>query len=162
VKNIEKQWLSTVPWDRVLILNQTLCENQKTLHELKPDKSPAVRELWEKSIVRKMSLFDALDLCRRCCDMAPFTFNNGNTFATVGKTILEEWLNRLPSVEGQIARTTIGHYVADHAVGRRELHKVIKDFGSRWHINGVEHPAAANAAQLQVPLTGQVQPPAQA
>lgn len=159
MKNIEKQWFSTVPWERVISVNQNLCENQKTAHEVRPDKGQAVRQIWDKSVPQEMSLFEALDVCRRCCDMAPFTFNNANTFAAIGKGLVEEWLNRLPSVEAQIARTTIGHYVADHAVGRRELRSVIKAFVSRWQINGVEHPEAAGAAQLQVPLSGQVQPP---
>jgi hypothetical protein len=159
VKNIEKQWLSAVPWDRVLTLNRSLCETQKTTHELRGDKGPSVREMWEQAASKRMSLFEALDICRRCCDIRPFVFNNGNTFATVGKTLLEEWFNRLPSVEGEIARTTVGHYIARRSVGRRELHQVLETFGSRWHINGHEHPAAEKAAQLQVPLRGQVQPP---
>jgi hypothetical protein len=159
VKHIDKQWLTSVPWDRVLTLNQSLCETQKTTHEIRGEKGDAVRGLWEKSTSQKMSLFDALDLCRRCCDMAPFVFNNGNTFATIGKTICEEWINRLPSVEGQIVRSTIGHYVADKGVGRKELHRIIKDFGARWQINGHEHPAAANAAELKVPIVEPVQPP---
>jgi hypothetical protein len=158
VKNIDKQWLSKVPWDRVLTLNRSLCEAQKTTHELKGEAS-AVREVWEKSASKRMSLFDALDVCRRCCAMAPFVFNNANTFANVGKSILEEWFNRLPSVEAQIARTTVGHYIADHAVGRRELHQVIKDLGSRCQINGHDHPAAENAAELKVSIGEQVNPP---
>jgi hypothetical protein len=159
VKHIDKQWLGSLPWDRVLTLNRCLCDTQKTTHELKGDKGAAVREMWEKSTSQRMSLFDALDLCRKCCDLAPFVFNNGNTFATLGKTICEEWINRLPSVEGQIVRTSIGHYVADRGVGRKELQRIIQDFGARWQINGHDHPEAAAAAQIKVPMTDTVRPP---
>lgn len=146
-----------MPWDRVLTLNQTLCENQKKsskdeqiAHELREPAGQQARDLWVTSVAQRLTLPEALDVCRRCCDLAPFRFNNGNTFASAGKALLEDWLSTLPSVEAQIARTTIGHYVADHMVTRRELIKVLKHFEARWKINGYERDLATPAPIAEV------------
>ncbi len=137
-----------MPWNRVLLINQNLCENTPkdedkivAHHEVREPAGQKVRELWERAFSQDLTLFEAIDVCRRCCDLAAFTFHNGNTFSDVAKTIVEDWLNLLPGVEAQIVRTTIGHYVADHIVSRKEMVKVVEHFDTRWKINGFPKPA---------------------
>ena len=122
----EKQWLSAVPWESVLTLNKALCQAQK-IEPANHKGYEAGQRLWEKSIPMKMDLGDALKVCRECHDLAPFTFNNGNTFASIGRTLVEEFLKQMPPVEAQIIRTTIGHYIVG-LIGRKELQLVMKHF----------------------------------
>jgi hypothetical protein len=74
-----------------------------------------------------MTLPEALDLCRECREAMPFTFNNANTFASIARTLLDDWLKNMPPVESQVIRTTVGHYVAA-LVSRKELLKVLRHF----------------------------------
>jgi len=139
VKDIQKQWLGPVPWEKVLSVNQSQCQAQKTEHQPKPNSFEAARQLWEKSVPKAMSLGEVLEICRQCQDLAPFVFNNGNTFAAISKTLIEEWARFLPAVEAQIFRTTVSHYVAGQ-VGKKELLDVLRHVEMRW--KNVAMPAA--------------------
>jgi hypothetical protein len=131
VKHIQKQWLGSMPWEKVLTVNQSLCEAQKTAHEPKHKSIDAARQLWEKSVPKAMSLAEVLEVCRRCQDIGPFVFNNRNTFAAISKTLVEDWARCLPSVEAQIMRTTVSHYVAGQ-IGKKELLQVLRHAEIRW------------------------------
>ena len=131
MKQIQKQWLGSVPWDAVLSINQNQCQAQNTTHEPKVNGFEAARQLWEKSVPQAMSLPEVLDVCRKCHALSPFVFNNGNTFAAVSKNLVEELAQFLPGVEAQILRTTVSHYVAGQ-VGRSELLRVLGHFETRW------------------------------
>jgi len=144
VKQIQKQWLGALPWEAVLTTNQTFCQAQKTAHQLRAQKFEAARQLWEESIPKAMSLTEVLDICRQCHDIGPFVFNNGNTFASISKTLVEDWLQALPAVEAQILRTTVSHYVAGQ-VGKKELIEVLRHVETRWQ-------TAAPSQSLQRPL----------
>jgi len=86
-----------------------------------------------------MALPEAIDICRQCYDLGPFVFNNGNTFAAVARKLIDDWLQLLPPVEAQIARTTVGHYVVGQ-ITRKEMVDVLTCFESKWKINGVVQP----------------------
>jgi hypothetical protein len=153
VKEIKKQWFKAMPWDRVLSVNQNLCEAQKDpqnpiVHTVREESGPKARQLWENAVSNSMTLFEAIEVCRRCCDLAPFVFNNSNTFASLAATLVEDWLNLLPSVEAQIVRNTICHYVADHIVRRRELVSVINHF-AKQKTNGTKRPEVQAVPQME-------------
>ena len=124
---MQKKWLQTVPWDSVLTVNKALCLAQELEPTTKARNLDAARGLWETTMPRSLSLKEVLDVCRECHELSPFTFNNGNTFAALGRTIIEEWTKPLPPVEAQIAQTTVSHYIAG-TIGRRELLQVLKHF----------------------------------
>ena len=128
----EKLWLTSYTWDKVQEINQSLCQQQNMTFQTNSKSYLAVRELWQKAASQQLSLQEVLDLCRRCYEMAPFTFNNGNTFATIGKSIVDEWINTLPPVEAQIMRNTVGHYVAG-IIGKKELQQVLQHFQTSWN-----------------------------
>src|SRR3954468_21332450 len=109
-----------MPWETVLTVNQGVWEAQKTEHQSKPNTFEAARQLWEKSVPKAMSLSEVLEVCRQCQDLGPFVFNNGNTFAAIGKTLVQDWASSLPAVEAHIFRTTVSHYVAGQ-VDKKEL-----------------------------------------
>jgi len=122
-----KQWLGGVPWDSVVTINKALCQAQKLEPTQNSRTHDRVRRMWEASSTRRMTLAEVLDLCRECHDGMPFTFSNANTFASIGKTFVEDWLKSMPPVESQIIRTTVAHYVAG-LVSRKELLQVLRHF----------------------------------
>ena len=141
MKELQKQWLGSVPWDIVLSLNQTQCEAQSTKHEPKRGVFDEARQLWQQSVSQTMSLPEVLDVCRKCQELGPFIFNNANTFAAVCKNLVEELAQGLPGVEAQILRTTVCHYVAGQA-GKRELLQVLRHFENRWTMRPPEEVPA--------------------
>ena len=108
-------------------MNKALCQAQKIdpLTSLKGF-DPA-RRLWEAAIQSSVPLLDALDTCHECHALGPFTFNNGNTFAAIGRTLMEDCLKPVPPVEAQIIRTTVCHYIVG-LIGRKELQQVLRHF----------------------------------
>ena len=130
---LQKAWLEAVPWETVLTVNQALCQAQQTVCRPKDKTYESARQLWEKSSARTMSLPEVLEICRRCQDLGPFIFSNGNTFAAIGKTLVEDWVKTLPPVEAQIVRTTVGHYIAG-LIGKKELLEVLRHFEPKWNI----------------------------
>jgi hypothetical protein len=151
---MQKKWLQAVSWDSVLTVNKALCHAQKLEPLTRVKSLDAARRLWETAMPRSLSLKEMLDVCRECHELSPFTFNNGNTFAALGRTLLEEWTKSLPPVEAQIVQTTVGHYIAG-LIGRRELLQVLKHFEKSWKPADVrlEPPAlrATPAPTLGVP-----------
>lgn len=127
----------------MLAVNKALCQAQKIepLHNAKGCE-PA-RRLWEQAAGKSMSLVEAIDVCRDCHGLGPFTFNNGNTFAAIGRTMMDEQLKAAPPVEAQILRTTICHYIAGQ-VGRKELEQVLRHFEP---LLSVDSPAARPASE---------------
>ncbi len=85
----KRPWLASVPWDLVIYQNARLCAAKNALHKPTSDGYETTRQLWESSHQEAMTLFDVIELCRRCHRMAPFCFYNGNTFAAIWS-----WLDR--------------------------------------------------------------------
>jgi hypothetical protein len=158
VIDLQQQWLNAVPWDSVLTVNKALCQAQKLEPMTNAKGLDAVRQLWGAAAARIMSLKEVLEFCRQCHELGPFAYNNGNTFAAVGRTLIEDLLKPLTPVEAQILRTTVGHYIVG-LVGRRELLQVLAHFKSRPVPQTA--PAATPPAQpLPAPLLTPARPQA--
>jgi len=143
----QRAWLASMPWTEVQATNQALCKQQSTAYQ--PSKTcDATRQIWEQAASRVLSLLEVLDVCRKCYEAAPFVFNNGNTFAGIARKIVDEWLESMPSVERQIVRNTIGHYVAG-IVSRRELQKVLRHFQTSWNAFALAHQAVRMSSPAQ-------------
>ena len=144
--HLQQQWLKAVPWESVLTVNKALCAAQKQEPKTIAKGLDAARQLWDGAATRTMALEEVLDLCRRCHELGPFTFSNGNTFAAIGRTLIEDWLKSLTPVEAQIVRTTVGHYIVG-LIGRRELLQVLGHFKARATPPSTPTPAATSSAQ---------------
>ena len=143
-------WLMAAPWKAVLEMNEALCQAQQTAHQPNLKSYERARQLWEKNSSQSLSLPSVLEICRQCQEDAPFLFNNANTFAALGKTFVEEFAQSLPSVEAEILRNTIGHYIAGIAT-RKELLSVLKYFEN--HLKTARPPDSAPApANLDTPF----------
>lgn len=127
MKSVERQWLEPVPWENVVAHNKILCNADQVQFTTNEKALGAARHCWEAAVKKSTSLTEVLLVCRKCHDLAPFVFNNGNTFGSIAKTLIEDWLRGMPPLEAQIVRGTVSHYVVG-LVGKRELNDVLKHF----------------------------------
>lgn len=143
MKSVEKVWLAEVPWESLVGINKALCQAQQIEFTTNAKGINIAKQCWEASVKKSMTLADVLQVCRKCHDAGSFVFNNGNTFGSVAKTLIQDWLNNLPPLEAEIVRATVSHYVVG-LVGKRELGDVLKHFEPV-----LKKTAAPKAAQPQ-------------
>ncbi len=145
----ERQWLNSVPWDSVMTLNRALCQAQKMDPLHNPKSFEVAQRLWEASSSKQSTLRAAIEACHEACELAPFTFNNGNTFAAIARTLLDEHFKHVPPVEAQILRTTICHYIVG-LIGAKELQQVLRHFESTLKPSGGATPQVESRPALPV------------
>ena len=145
--DISKAWLGAVPWESVQTLNQALCQAQKAEFATNAQTFASVGVRWQNAVPRTSGLVETLDLIRECREALPFTLNNGNTFAAIAKTLVDDWLKSLPPIEAQIMRATVCHYVAGQ-VGRKELLQVLQHLGP-----ACRQPAPVTAKSAPAPVS---------
>ena len=114
----EKAWLAEVPWDLVIFQNASLCEQKSALHKPTSDGYETTKALWESTHQQPMTLMEAVDLCRRCHRMAPFCFYNGNTFAAIARSMVEQL--GLSGSQAAALRSLAGHIVAGVATPEQQ------------------------------------------
>jgi len=151
VKSVEKVWLEEVPWESLVEINKALCHAQQTEFTTNARGLNIAKQRWEAAVKKSMTLADVLAVCRECHDAGPFIFNNGNTFGSVAKTLIQNWLNNLPPLEAEIVRATVSHYVVG-LVGKRELGDVLKHFEPV--LKKAPAPKAAQPQAAAVPQPG--------
>ena len=121
-----QRWLKDWPWETVVIINAGLCKEKSALHKPTSDGYKPAEKLWNDSRKRPLTLRETLDVCRQCHKLAPFCLYNGNTFAAIGRTLIQDMLRKLPPVKAQSFLSVVGHYIAGTA-GADELAKVLDD-----------------------------------
>src|SRR5437588_83132 len=119
-------WLGDWPWETVTAINLALCKEKNAAHKPTSDGYEQARKLWEGSRHSRMALRQALEICRRCHKLSPFCFYNGNTFAAVGRTMVQDILRKLSAVHAHAFRSVVGHYIAG-TVGDEELEKALAE-----------------------------------
>jgi len=123
---MKQRWLKDWPWETVVIINAGLCKGKRALHKPTSDGYKPAEKLWNDSRKRELTLRETLDVCRQCHKLAPFCFYNGNTFAAIGRTLIQDLLRTLPPVKAHSFLSVVGHYIAGTA-GADELGKVLDD-----------------------------------
>lgn len=111
-------WLAPFTWEMVTAQNAVLCRAKNALHKPTSEGHDPTRELWERQHLEPMALDDAVELCRRCHEMAPFCFYNGNTFASIVALMIKKL--DLPPEKAVIVRSLAGHIVAGVATGEEQ------------------------------------------
>jgi hypothetical protein len=119
-----RPWLAEWPWETVITVNAGLCKEKNALHKPTSEGYESARKLWEDSRSAELSLRQALAICRRCHKLSPFCFYNGNTFAAIGRIIVQEVLHKKSPVKAQAVRSVVGHYIAGTA-GDEELDQAL-------------------------------------
>lgn len=103
-------WLEPFTWDFVVAQNEILCSQKSAHHGPTSDGHADAMTFWEQSRTREINLFEAIEICRKCHRLAPFTNYNGNTFAAIARILVKKL--DLEIVQEQIARSLAGHIVA--------------------------------------------------
>lgn len=103
-------WLQPFSWDFGVAQNEVLCSQKMAHHGPTSDGHAIAMERWEEARQSEMALFEAIEVCRKCHRLAPFTNFNGNTFAAIVRSIVKK-LN-LDVTQGAVARSLTGHIVA--------------------------------------------------
>ncbi len=125
---MQKEWLKNWPWETVVTINAGLCEEKGLCYQ--PNAGyDATRKLWEDSRSQKLSLAEALGICRNSHLLSPFAYFNGNTFVAIGRTLVQDTIVRLPPDRAHIFRSVIGHYIAGTA-GQEELQSALADWNN--------------------------------
>jgi hypothetical protein len=123
---MKRHWLKDWPWQTVITINAGLCKEKNAPHKPSADGYASAQKLWEAVGKRELTLREALDICRQCHKLAPFHFYNGNTFAAIGRTLIQGVLQKMPPVKAHSLRSVVGHYIAGTA-GSDELSRALED-----------------------------------
>jgi hypothetical protein len=123
------RWLEPFSWDFVTAQNEVLCQQKSAHHGPTSDGHLAGKRLWEEAMGREMSLLEAVEVCRKCHRLGPFTNFNGNTFAAIARVLVRR-LNLDPEQE-YLARSLAGHIVAGVASDEevRAFARICASFG---------------------------------
>ena len=112
---VVRSWLEPFDWGFVTEVNRGLCKQKNALHKPTSDGHPRAQNLWEKNRSQKLTLIEALQICRECHRLAPFCFYNGNTFAAIARDFITEAFPKLAPDKAHILRSIAGHIVAGTA-----------------------------------------------
>jgi len=123
---MKRRWLQDWPWKTVVTINAGLCKEKNALHKPTSDGYEPAEKLWESAVSRELTLRETFDICRQCHKLAPFCFYNGNTFAAIGRTLIQDLLRKMPPDKAHGVRSVVGHYIAGTA-GSDKLAKVLDD-----------------------------------
>ena len=107
---MKRAWLEPFTWPVIMETNRQLCLPGGPLHKPTSDGYEPTRQLWENRYRNAMTLAEAVDLCRRCHQLAPFCNFNGNTFVAVMRKAIS--VLPLPPDQAALLRSLAGHIVA--------------------------------------------------
>ena len=107
---MSSRWLAPYSWEFITAQNAALCAAKNALHSPTQEGHPICKELWKREHGKEMSLAEAVELCRKCHQAAPFCFYNGNTFAAVIRDVIQQI--PMAEVERATVRGLAGHIVA--------------------------------------------------
>ena len=110
---MRRAWLEPFTWLVTVETNRQLCLPKSALHRPTSDGHEPTRRLWESLHATEMTLAEAVDLCRRSHQLAPFCNFNGNTFVAVIRKVINGL--GLPPDQAAALRSLAGHIVAGTA-----------------------------------------------
>lgn len=88
------------------------CARGGAQHGQNSESHAAVEAEWRKSQIEVRSLAETVEFLRRCHRRAPFLFFNGNTFADVGRTLVDIVFADLPTSRRREVMSAVAHYIA--------------------------------------------------
>ena len=123
---MKKPWLKDWPWQTVVTINEGLRKEKHIPDKGASRRFEVARRLWESARRNSLTFGQTLALCRKCHKLAPFSFYNGNTFAAIGRTMVQQIVRKAPPTKAHAIRSVVGHYIAG-TIGPRELKKALED-----------------------------------
>jgi hypothetical protein len=105
-------FLKNRSWELVVGLNRGACARGGAQHGQNSESYAALEAEWRKLQSEVRSLAETIEFLRQCHRRAPFLFFNGNTFADVGRTIVDFIFADLPTGRRREVMSAVAHYVA--------------------------------------------------
>jgi len=99
-------------WESVIGFNQGACERGKAQHGYNSETHQKVRVEWEETRGQELTLIETLDFLFCCHRSSPFLFFNGNTFAEIGRRLVDVLFADLPRARRREAASLAAHYIA--------------------------------------------------
>jgi len=112
---MKRRWLAPYSWEFISAQNAALCAAKQAKHGPTTDGYGGTMELWSSQHGEEMTLAEAVELCRRSHQLAPFCHYNGNTFAAVIRDVIHQL--KISEPERVVLRSLAGHIVAGVASG---------------------------------------------
>ncbi|MBI5385157.1 MAG: hypothetical protein HZA90_10775 [Verrucomicrobia bacterium] len=99
-------------WELVVGLNRGACARGGAQHGPNSESYAAVEAEWRQFQPEVRSLAETIEFLRQCHRRAPFLFFNGNTFADVGRTIVDFIFADLPTGRRREVMSAVAHFIA--------------------------------------------------
>ena len=99
-------------WESVIGYNQGACARGRAQHGKNSESYAAVESSWRQRQSEVSTLAETIEFLRQCHRRAPFLFFNGNTFADVGRTIVDLIFAELASPRRREVMSAVAHYIA--------------------------------------------------
>src|SRR5437667_5928176 len=106
------QFLKGRSWYLVTGLNRGACARGGAQHGQNSESYAAVAADWEIRRQQVLSLSETIEFLRQCHRRAPFLFFNGNTFADVGRALVDLVFAALPTGRRREVMSAVAHYIA--------------------------------------------------
>ena len=127
-------FLKNRSWELVVGLNRGACARGSAQHGQNSESYAALEAEWWRRQTEVSTLDQTIEFLRQCHRRAPFLFFNGNTFADVGRTIIDFVFAELPTTRRREVMSAVAHYIAgvlDHAFMAQIVNELSEaaDFG---------------------------------
>ena len=93
-------------------LNQGACARGGAQHGKNSESHAAVESDWETKTHEVLSLDETIEFLRQCHRRALFLFFNGNTFADIGRALVDFLFAELPTGRRREVMSAVAHYIA--------------------------------------------------
>ena len=105
-------FLKNRSWELVVGLNRGACARGGAQHGQNSEGYATVEAEWRQTQGEVHSLAETIEFLRQCHRRAPFLFFNGNTFADIGRTIVDVVFAELSTGRRREVMSAVAHYIA--------------------------------------------------
>jgi hypothetical protein len=106
------QFLKNRSWELVVGLNRGACARGGAQYGQNSESYAALEAEWREAQSEPRSLAETIEFLRQCHRRAPFLFFNGNTFADVGRTVVDFIFADLPTGRRREVMSAVAHCIA--------------------------------------------------
>lgn len=99
-------------WQSVVRINERLCSGGRAQFGKNSETHADCEREWTAGRTAERTVFATLDWLRSFHRKAPFLFFNGNTFAEIGRTLVDALFAEFPHARRREAASLTAHYVA--------------------------------------------------
>src|SRR6266705_7038756 len=106
------EFLKNRSWELVVSLNRGACARGGAQHGFNRETQATCASDWAGKQGQVLSLAEAIEFLRQCHRRAPFLFFNGNTFADVGRALVDLIFAELSTGRRREVMSAVAHYIA--------------------------------------------------